>query len=307
MDTFRRLYHAEDTPLGPTVDMSSVGKNYCAEASVQINSMMLIYIMDKMKISNLSKYYSGILKACYIAEIDSVERISALIATIAVESGQLSTTEENLSYKKDRLKIVFEKKYMEKINGQLHPIMIDTTQKLDVNGNVMRDASGMVLYNREELAAIHAGRPELIANHVYAGVDGNGSAVSGDGYRYRGRGLIQITRKNNYRSMARAVGFGDDDAALKKAEKYLESDFGAGESVGYYWRENRLNAVLKEFGFLGLSRKINIGRVHTDKMPHGWGERSSLFARGLSIIPAIIDRPQYILEPTFDGFGLVIG
>ena len=90
-------------------------------------------------------------------------RFCHLIAQLALESGEFRYVEENLNYSADRLMVVFPKYFKDKATAQRY-----------------------------------ARHPEMIANRVYANRMGNGDEASGDGWKYRGRGYIQLTGKQNY-------------------------------------------------------------------------------------------------------------
>lgn len=83
---------------------------------------------------------------------------------------------------------------------------------------------------------------------------GNGDEASGDGYRFRGRGLIQVTGRDNYR----VVGFEDDPDAMSEPQ-------GAAESAAAYWAHRHLNAMtqqpLSRSGFDKVTRRINAGML----------------------------------------------
>lgn len=99
-----------------------------------------------------------------------------------------------------------------------------------------------------------AAQPEILANHVYAGRMGNGDEASGDGWRFRGRGLIQITGRAAYQRFARAMGM-----SLDEATEYAATRPGAGDSAAWFWTANGLNALASSWSIGLLSRKINGG------------------------------------------------
>jgi putative chitinase len=107
-------------------------------------------------------------------------------------------------------------------------------------------------------------------DHTYANRLGNGDAASGDGWRYRGRGLMQTTGRSNYR----AAGFESNPEAL--ANPIIAAD-----SAGRFWSSNGLNgriqAVLGRTQFDGLSLTVNGG-------DHGSAERWSAYQRALSVL-----------------------
>jgi putative chitinase len=119
------------------------------------------------------------------------------------------------------------------------------------------------------LAAAHpyAHDPEALANHTYANRNGNGDVASGDGWRYRGRGLMQTTGRRNYR----AAGFENKPEAL--ANPTIAAD-----SAGRFWASNGLNertqAHLGRNQFNGISRTVNGGN-------HGSAERWEAYQRAL--------------------------
>lgn len=112
----------------------------------------------------------------------------------------------------------------------------------------------------EQHASLFVRRPEALANHVYSGRMGN--VAPGDGWRYRGRGLIQLTGRSNYTAYAKASGVpADIEPAL-----LIDPEFAA-DSAGWYWREHKLNDVHDP---LEVTRIINGGET-------GHPERVALF------------------------------
>ncbi|MFM0067267.1 glycoside hydrolase family 19 protein [Paraburkholderia aspalathi] len=95
-------------------------------------------------------------------------------------------------------------------------------------------------------------RQQLIANRAYGGRFGNGDAASGDGWRYRGRGLKQITFADNYRDCARALGLD-----LLTHPELLEEDGPAARSAGWFWAAHALNACADRGNFAATTRIIN--------------------------------------------------
>ena len=84
----------------------------------------------------------------------------------------------------------------------------------------------------------------------------NGSEESGDGYTFRGRGLIQLTGRDNYTRFANAVG-----KSLTEAVKFLETPEGAVTSAGWFWDVNKLNIYCDKDDFVGLTKRINGGTI----------------------------------------------
>ena len=146
------------------------------------------------------------------------DQVAAFIAQAAHESNQFNVTEENLYYSATGLNKTFAK-YFKKAG---------------------RDAKE------------YAKKPEAIANVVYADRMGNGDTESGDGYRYRGQGIIQLTGYNNHAAFAKAIG---EDVETSTA--YIATPAGAMESALWYWKENDLNGYVGDFK--GLTKAINGG------------------------------------------------
>ncbi|QRR07638.1 glycoside hydrolase family 19 protein [Burkholderia sp. MS455] len=100
--------------------------------------------------------------------------------------------------------------------------------------------------------AVPLARQQLIANQVYGGRFGNGAASTGDGWRYRGRGLKQITFADNYRACGQALG-----VDLLLHPEWLEQDAYAARSAGWFWQAHGLNAYADRGDFAGTTRVIN--------------------------------------------------
>ena len=145
------------------------------------------------------------------------ERQSAFLAQLHHESNGFNEICENLNYRSDTLMKVWPNRYTRVLANQ------------------------------------HAHHPELIANHVYSNRMGNGPPESGDGYKFRGRGFIQVTGKGAYKEFAKHKGF-----SLEKTICYLETPKGALESACWYWQKRELNKVTN---FKNLTIRINGGTL----------------------------------------------
>ena len=125
-------------------------------------------------------------------------------------------------------------------------------------------------------AAAYARNPEKIANVVYANRMGNGDTVSGDGYKFRGRGYIQLTGKENYTKFAAKAGL-----SLEEAVAYCETDKGALESALYFWDRENLNSLCVESDVDGsclkVTKRINGGT-------NGLDDRKNKFKKYLDIL-----------------------
>lgn len=107
-----------------------------------------------------------------------------------------------------------------------------------------------------EIANKYARKPEMIANRVYANRMGNGDEASGDGWKYRGRGFIQITGKDNYRLLSKDTRIdylNNPDWLLREADSMI--------AALWYWKSIKANAHADSDNLDAISDLINIGRV----------------------------------------------
>jgi putative chitinase len=154
-------------------------------------------------------------------QIDTPERMAAFLAQCAHESGNFVFVKENLNYKAASLRKVFSK-----------------------------------YFPTDDLALQYANRPEKIANRVYANRMGNGPEESGDGYKFCGRGLIQVTGRDNYTWFAASLGIEPEEAS-----EYMETFEGAAQSACWFWETNNLNQWADRGDILTLTKRINGGTI----------------------------------------------
>ena len=165
-------------------------------------------------------------------EINTPERAASFLAQCAHESGEFLFLKENLNYKAASLRKIFPK-----------------------------------YFATDELANQYASKPnkaEAIANRVYANRMGNGDESSGDGFRYCGRGLIQLTGKDNYTFFAGSLGISVEEAA-----EYLQTFEGAAQSACWFWETNNLNALADKGDIVTITKRINGGTIGLeDRIKH---------------------------------------
>ena len=164
-------------------------------------------------------WYDAICKILPDYNITTPVQVAAWIAQCAHESGNFKFLKENLNYKAESLLRVFPK-----------------------------------YFPTEELAKKYERKPEMIGNRVYANRMGNGDEASGDGFRYCGRGLIQLTGKNNYTLFAASI-----QTPLEEITDYLETFEGAVQSSCWFWEQNNLNKCADTKDIITMTRKINGG------------------------------------------------
>jgi len=123
-----------------------------------------------------------------------------------------------------------------------------------------------------ELAAECAHNPEKIANIAYADRMGNGPPSSGDGFAYRGRGLIQLTGKNNYTACGNALGLD-----LVSNPDFLATPQGAALSAGWFWYTQGLNELADANEMEIMTKRINGGTI-------GMENRLALMQQALEVL-----------------------
>jgi len=157
----------------------------------------------------------------YYDMYENPRRVAGFLAQIAHESGGFTAVKENLNYSAKGLMGTF-KKY----------------------------------FPTEALAKQYERQPEKIANKVYANRMSNGDEYSGDGYRFCGRGLIQLTGRANYTKFATDLSMSIEDTVA-----YLETPNGAVASAGWFWDNNNLNQYCDRSDFVTLTKRINGGTI----------------------------------------------
>lgn len=118
-------------------------------------------------------------------------------------------------------------------------------------------------FKTPEEAQAYAKKPDKIANRVYANRMGNGDEASGDGARYKGRGLIQLTGKDNYFWFAASLEITTDQAS-----EYLQTFEGAAQSACWYWENKNLNKYADDGDFKTMTLKINGGYIGLKDREH---------------------------------------
>jgi putative chitinase len=200
--------------------------------------MITIAQLQAAKIKNPEKWIDAVEATCQEFEINTPERIASFLAQTSHESGGYTMLSENLNYRATTLAACWPNRFAE-----LGP---DKKPKKDDKGKLIPTA----------VANSIAGKPELIANLVYSSRMGNGPAESGEGWKYRGRGLKQLTGKDNYTRCGGAIGLdlvADPDLLLEP--------LAAARSAGWFWRSNNLSAFADVGDIKGMTKKINGGFI----------------------------------------------
>jgi putative chitinase len=172
-------------------------------------------------------------------DISTPERQACFLGQCAHESAGFTALKENLNYSAEGLTKVWPKRFPS----------LDAAQP----------------YHRN---------PEKIANKVYADRMGNGDEASGEGFKYRGRGLIQLTGKDNYEACGEALG-----ADLVGDPDQVSSPKFAALSAGWFWDKNKLNQYADSNDMTTLTKRINGGT-------HGIDDRIARTQQAIDVLMA---------------------
>src|SRR6056300_596176 len=167
-------------------------------------------------------WYEAMCEILPLWEVDTIERVAMFVAQCGHESGGFRVLSENLNYSAKALNSIFPK-YFKRAG---------------------RDANE---YHRQ---------PEKIANVIYANRMDNGDSDSGDGWRFRGGGILQLTGRYNYTKFGEAV-----DMSPEEAVDYVRTKKGALDSACWFWDTNGLNKYADACDVKGATKRINGGYI----------------------------------------------
>ena len=202
-----------------------------------------------------AKWLDAVVETCVEFEINTPQRVAAFLAQTSHESGGYTMLTENLNYRAATLAACWPNRFA---------VLGADKKPIKENGKLVPTA----------VANSIAGKPELIANLVYSGRMGNGPAESGEGWKYRGRGLKQLTGKFNYEKCGRELGVdfvGNPDLLLEPMY--------AARSAGWFWRSNALSTYADKGDLEGMTKRINGGLI-------GYAERKAKYDKVLAAINA---------------------
>lgn len=199
--------------------------------------------------ANAEKYLSFIQATAEEHEISTPQRISGFLSQIGTESNGLLSVEENLNYKVSRILAIFER---------------DRISKADAHK-----------YGRDDAIEQKANK-EMLANLLYGGEFGKkqlGNTDSGDGWKFRGRGLKQLTGRSNYQCCGHDIGID-----LIANPDYILMPKGAADSAGWFWGNKGLNAIADTGDVKAMTKCINGGY-------NGLARREELFKVAMASNP----------------------
>ncbi|WP_034065441.1 glycoside hydrolase family 19 protein [Pseudomonas aeruginosa] len=206
-----------------------------------ITESQLLYVLPRCR-PVVGIFLPALNRAMLQFDILGVARQSAFLAQVGHESAQFMRLVENLNYSARGLANTWPSRY--------------------------RGADGQP----NALAQRLARNPQAIANNAYANRNGNGDESSGDGWRFRGRGLLQITGRSNYRAAGAGLGL-----PLEAEPELLEQPEYAARSSAWWWVAHGLNGLADCGEFAAITRRINGGL-------NGQAERLELWTRAKAVL-----------------------
>ena len=204
------------------------------------------FILSKSQLAQLlpgnpyiDYWYHALEQALPDYDINTPARVAAFVAQCAHESGGFKFLQENLNYKAESLCKVWPRYF----------------PNIDV-------------------ARQYEKKPEKIANRAYGGRMGNGPEETGDGWKFCGRGLIQLTGRSNYQAFADSI-----ETPIEDLPSYLATFEGAVQSACWFWESNNLNQFADKGDIVTMTKRINGGTL-------GLEDRQKHYAHALHVLGA---------------------
>ncbi len=205
----------------------------------QLTAKFLCALLPHLSLPRAEQFVAPLNAYLMKYQINTVRRMAAFLGQVAVESSQFRKLVESTWYRDAKhLKETF-------------PTAFKTAN-----------------------AADYVGHPEKLANFVYAGTNGNGDERSGDGWKYRGRGLIQLTFRDNYAAFAKDTGVD----ALNHPE-LLEQPKIAVYSAAWFWDKAHLNRYADHGNYKNLTLRINAKALGYNEREHYRKRATALLTR----------------------------
>ncbi len=198
------------------------------------------------------EWYDSMCEILPLWGVDTVERVAGFIAQCGHESGGFRVLSENLNYSAKALNTIFPKYFR----------------------RAGRDANE---YHRQ---------PEKIANIIYANRMDNGDTDTGDGWKFRGGGILQLTGRYNYTQFGKAV-----EKTAEEAVEYVRTKAGALDSACWFWDENNINDYCDRQDIVGMTKRINGGTI-------GLEDRKKHYIHALDVLGGDYEEPEVDYKQT---------
>jgi putative chitinase len=190
-----------------------------------------------VKQATAEKWADAVVAACQEFSIDTPQRIAGFLSQCAHESGGFERLQENLNYSADGMAGIWPRRFA---------VLGPDKKPVKKDGKNQPNKFALALHRK----------PEMIANVVYSNRMGNGPTESGEGWLYRGRGLKQLTGKDNHR----ACGAGLAVDLVANPDLLLEPIYAA-RSAAWFWATNKCNNFADSGDIEGLTKRINGGLI----------------------------------------------
>jgi len=200
-----------------------------------------------VRLAVAERWLEGVRGACLEFGINTPQRIAGFLSQCAHESAGFTMLEEDLRYRAVTMATVWPTRFAEQ----------EPDPKRPGKTRAKKGADGRNIPNKFALALER--KPEMIANAVYSNRMGNGPVESGEGWKYRGRGLKQLTGRDNYTRCAQALKL-----PLVETPDLLLTPGPAARSAAWFWSTNGCNAFADRGDLEGLTRRINGGLIGFD-------------------------------------------
>ena len=191
-------------------------------------------------------WYEAMLEILPLWEVNTIERVAMFIAQCGHESAGFRVLTENLNYSAKALNTIFPKYF----------------RRAGRNAND---------YHRQ---------PEKIANVIYANRMDNGDSDSGDGWRFRGGGILQLTGRYNYTQFAKAM-----EMTAEEAVDYVRTKKGALDSACWFWDTNNINKWCDDMDVVGATKRINGGTIGLD-------DRKKHYLHAMDVLGGDFEEPE---------------
>jgi putative chitinase len=193
-----------------------------------------------VKQATAEKWARAVSLACQEFGIDTAQRIAGFLSQCAHESGGFERLQENLNYSADGMAGIWPRRFA---------VLGPDKKPIKKDGKNQPNKFALALHRK----------PEMIANVVYSGRMGNGPTESGEGWKYRGRGLKQLTGKDNHRACSEGLG-----VDLVENPDLLLDPVYAARSAAWFWATNKCNSFADAGDIEGLTKRINGGLIGID-------------------------------------------
>ena len=191
-------------------------------------------------------WYEAMCEILPLWSVDTIERVAMFVAQCGHESAGFRVLSENLNYSAKALNTIFPKYFR----------------------RAGRDANA---YHRQ---------PEKIANVIYANRMDNGDSNSGDGWRFRGGGILQLTGRYNYTQFGKAVEMSPEEAV-----DYVRTKKGALDSACWFWDTNNINKWCDAMDVVGATKRINGGTIGLD-------DRKKHYLHAIDVLGGDYEEPE---------------